>query len=219
MKNIVPGSIAVLAAMLLSPHAAQAQGTTLRLSSLSQTYTGAKGVGSDLWLAEWFRTGSNLGGYTLDSIQLGMADASGNPSGFAVMLYSQSGNATGIDPGSSLGSLTGSDSPSTTGVYSYTPTVELTLRPGTAYFVVMTAGAAVGTGAYNWGESAFPPDRTGGWGTDNAIFRSTDGASGWSPSLPYQGIGQFAIYATAIPEPGALSLTLLGGLLLMRHRR
>ncbi len=36
---------------------------------------------------------------------------------------------------------------------------------------------------------------------------------------PYLGIGQLAIYATAVPEPAAFSLAVLGGLLLLRYRR
>ncbi len=76
MRHIVLGSVAALV-VALSPYPTQAQGT-LYLSSLSQTYTGAKAVGSDSWLTELFVTGSNPGGYTLDSIRLGMADASGN---------------------------------------------------------------------------------------------------------------------------------------------
>ena len=52
---------------------------------------------------------NNGGGYSLNSIQLGMADASGNPSGFTVMLYAQDYNHFGgIVPGSSLATLNGS---------------------------------------------------------------------------------------------------------------
>jgi hypothetical protein len=220
MKNIVSIGIVAFAAMLLSQRVGQAQGTMLYLSSLSQTYTDTKPVGSDSWLAARFVTGNNTGGYTLDSIQLGMADGSGSPSGFAVMLYSRSGNPAAILPGNSLGALSGPASPSSAGVYSYTPAASLTLSPGTHYFVVATAGTAVANGAYNLGLSAYPPaTATGGWGAGNVIYRSTDGALTWSQPLPYQGIGQFAIYATAIPEPGALTLAILGGLLLMRHCR
>lgn len=220
MKNIVLGSVAALATALLSPHAAQAQGTTLYLSSLSQTYTGSAAVGSDSWLTDRFSTGSNPGGYTLDSVQLGMADASANPSGFAAMLYSSTGLPAGIFPGSNLGTLLGPASPSIAGVYSYTPAASLRLSPGTDYFVVLTAATAVASGAFNWGLSAYPPTTAGaGWGEGNGVFRSANGASGWSAAGPYLGTAQFAIYATAIPEPGALSLALLGGLLLLRYRR
>ena len=65
----------------------QAQGTMTYLSSLSQSSTGSDPVGSDSWLAAIVWNGNNPGGYSLDSIQLGMADASGFPSNFTVMLY------------------------------------------------------------------------------------------------------------------------------------
>jgi hypothetical protein len=55
---------------------------------LSQTPTGSVSVGSDSWLAADFITGTSANGYSLDSIQLGMANASGSPTNFTVMLYS-----------------------------------------------------------------------------------------------------------------------------------
>jgi len=219
MKNVILSGVVALASTLLSSHLGQAQSSTRYLSSLSQTYTGVEAVGSDSWLAERFSTGSNPGGYTLDSIQLGMGDASGNPAGFAVMVYTNSGSAQGVFPGGSLGSLAGVASPSTAGVYSYTPPGNLTLSPGTYYFVVLTAGTAIADGAYNWGLSAYPPSSSEGWAERNGAFRSSNGISGWSSVVPYQGIGQLAIYATPIPEPGVLGLVVLGGLLLVRHRR
>jgi hypothetical protein len=218
MKTTVLGGIVALMAALLSPRMGQAQGT-LYVSTLTQTPTGSAAVGSDSWLAEFFETGNNAGGYTLNSIQLGMADASGNPRGFAVMLYSEIGWPVGLAPGSSLGSLSGSSSPSAAGTYAYAATVNLTLSPNTFYFVVLTAGTTVADGAYNWSESAYPPSSGDGWRGGNGIIQSINGTSGWSPTPPYQGIGQLAISATAVPEPGVLSLVALGGLLLLRRRQ
>ena len=191
MKRIVLSSVAALTAVLLSSHAAQAQGTTPYLSSLSQTYTGSAGVGSNSWLAMQLLTGSSPGGYTLNSIQLGMAGASGNPSGFAAMLYSKSDNPGGVLPGSSLGAMTGSASPSSAGVYSYTPTASLTLSPATYYFIVLTSTTAVADGAFNLGLSTYPPTTAiAGWAEGNGVMRSSNGTSGWSPTVPYLGIGQ-----------------------------
>ncbi len=219
MKHIVLGSVAIFATALLSPHDAQAQGT-LYLSSLNAVSSGSMAAASDSWLAVPFGVGSNPGGYTLNSVQLGMADASGNPSGFAVMLYADAGYASGAVPGSSLGSLTGSASPSTAGVYIYAPAQSLTLSPRATYFVVMTAATPLASGAYGWSASAGGYSYSPGWGEGGAFFRSANGTSGWSLALPIPGIGQLAIYATAVPEPAAFSLAVLGGLLLlMRHRR
>ena len=125
---------AALVAALSSPHVLQAQGT-LYLSSLSQSSTGSQALGSNAWLAEFFVTGINPGGYTLDSIQLGMVNASGSPSGFEVMLYDRSPDPNAIWPGSFVGGLAGSASPSTAGVYTYTPDVNLVLSPNALYFI------------------------------------------------------------------------------------
>jgi len=52
--------------------------------------------------------------------------------------------------GSSLGSLSGSAAPVTADVYIYTPASDLTLSPGTTYFIVLTAGTAVANGTFEW---------------------------------------------------------------------
>jgi hypothetical protein len=70
---------------------------TAYLSNLGQSSTGSLAVGSDSWLAASFGTGTNEGGYELNSIQLAMTDASGNPSGFTVMIYTN-GESGAIAP-------------------------------------------------------------------------------------------------------------------------
>src|SRR5258705_1367541 len=81
----------------------QAQGTTY-ISNLGQASGGSVVVGSDSWRAESFLTGTNPGGYTLDSIQLLTTLASGNPSGFSISVYSS--NAMNFRyPGNSIGPL------------------------------------------------------------------------------------------------------------------
>src|ERR1035438_9179425 len=87
-KTIISGIIASVFG-LLAPHIAQAQGT-LYVSSLGLTSSGSASVGSDSWLATDIRTGTNAGGYLLNSVQLALADASGTPSGFTAMLYNRS---------------------------------------------------------------------------------------------------------------------------------
>jgi hypothetical protein len=86
MKKIISSSIVAIG--LFSQQFLQAQGTMTYLSNLGQPTVGTNAVGSDSWLAAGFYTGTNAGGYLLDSIQLGMANASGNPTNFTVMLYS-----------------------------------------------------------------------------------------------------------------------------------
>ncbi len=126
MKNV----IIMVSVILLTQQITQAQGT-IYLSNLGQPSAGSLAVGSDSWVAAMFQTGANAGGYVLNSVQLGMADASGNPSGFTVMIYANIVPPIGIFPGNSLGTLTDSLNPVTSGIYTYTPRSSLTLLPGT----------------------------------------------------------------------------------------
>ena len=184
---------------------AHAQGT-IYLSNLGQVSNGSAPVASDSWLAADFRTGTNTGGYLLDSVQLAMTDASGNPSGFTAMLYSAIGGVA-IFPGSSLGALNGSLNPVTSSVYTYTPTSSLALSPSTHFFIVLTAGTAVADGAYDWRVTDTASMGFDGWSANTSLCHSSDG-SGWHF---FSGtLAQFALTATPIPEPSASSLLLMG---------
>src|ERR1039458_2607755 len=110
MKSI----ISMFVVGLLAQQIAVAQGTTTYLSNLGQASAGSLAVGSDSWLAEAFRTGADAGGYVLDSVQLSLADASGSPSGFTVMLYAT--NPSTPAPFSYLTTLHGSLDPVAAGV-------------------------------------------------------------------------------------------------------
>jgi len=209
--------IITVAMALLVSQTARTQGTAY-LSNLGQSSSGSNPVGSNSWDAVLFQAGNNASGYTLDSIQLGMADASGNPSDFTVMLYSAIVLA-GSFPGSSLGTLDGSLNPTTAGIYTYVPGSSLTLSPNTLYYLVLTAGTAVSNGAYQWDYASSPaynPSDNWGWGNG---LRSSNGTS-WSLLGAYPNdYPQFAIDATAIPEPGILGLLGLGGFGFLWHRR
>lgn len=214
MKKVI-NSIILLAVTLLAPQITRAQGT-FYLSNLGQSSTGSLAVGSNSWLATAFRTGNNAGGYVLDSIQIGMTDALGNPSDFAVMLYTF--DTAAPIPGNSLGILNGSLNPVTGGIYAYTPTSNLTLLPNTYYYIVLTAGTAVASGSYNWsyvGANSYNP--SAGWVGFGGVLPSSNGLS-W-PGGGYSVDPQYAITASAIPEPGVSSLLALGGLGFLWQRR
>jgi hypothetical protein len=191
------------------------------MSNLGQPSSGSLAVGSDSWLAVAFVTGTNTGGYMLNSIQLGMTDASGNPNGFTAMLY-YGESPGGPLPVSSLGTLSGSTDPLTGGIYTYTPASSLTLSPSTIYFIVLTAGTTVANGAYEWSyvnTSSYNPSDS--WAGGFA-FGSSDGSLySWRPlgDYPPGSFSQYAIDATAVPEPGVFGLFGLGGLFLAWHRR
>jgi hypothetical protein len=204
MKTKLTIGIIVLAVGLLAPQIISAQGTVY-LSNLSQSSTGSLPVGSDSWYAALFFTGNNADGYALNSIQLEMTDASGNPDGFTAMIYSI--NPFAFIPGNNLDTLNGSLNPLTADTYTYIPTSNLTLLPNKYYLIVLTSGTAVVNGAYNWslaGANSYNP--SDGWNT-GAIATSSNGSS-WSGFVA--DYPQFAINATAVPEPTGLGLLALG---------
>jgi hypothetical protein len=215
MKNNIINGIIVFAVALLAPQILQAQGTMTYLSNVDQASAGSLTVGSDLWLAAAFQTGTNASGYTLDSIELGMADASGSPSGFTVTLYKRYTGALDIR-GPSLGTLDGSLNPTTAGIYTYTPDSSLTLSANTQYVIMLSAGTTVASGAYDWSVANGSYDTSGNWGIAG-IFSSSDGGSRWT-GISGNAV-QFSIDAIPIPEPGVLALSGLGGLLLLWHCR
>lgn len=212
MKTLV--IIGAIALGLSIPRMVRAQGIVY-LSNLGQASAGSLALGSDSWMATAFGTGTNSGGYSLSSVQLEMVDASGNPSSFTVILFTAVG-VSGLEPGSSLSTLNGSANPSAAGIYTYTPTSSLTLSPGTTYFIVLTAGTTIANGAYEWSFASSFNNGIDGWGAAYSILNSTDGLH-WN--FAHSGAAQFAISATAIPEPGILGLLGLGGLAFLRHRR
>jgi hypothetical protein len=199
---------------LVARQITQAQGTTY-VSTLGQSSSGGAPIGSDSWRAAAFRTGSNSGGYILDSVQIAMTGASGVPTGFTVMLYA------GFFPQSGLTSLSGSANPSTAGVYDYTPPSSLALAPRTYYNVVLTAGTPTANGAYGWSTAVWSPglfNQSGGWAGyfigASCNYTSTDGLA-WYVAESDPGLFQFAVNATPVPEPGVLAFLLLGGLSLI----
>jgi len=218
MKKIILLAISAFALAVLSPHIAQAQGT-LYVSSLGLTSSGSASVGSNSWLAAYLLTGTNAGGYLLNSVELALADASGTPSGFTAMIYNYNPHiGVAVLPGSSLGTLNGSLNPVAGGIYTYSPASTLTLSPSTSYFIVLTAGTAVANGAYEWSfASTGAPTLSGGWIAAGPLLSSSDGLN-WGSLASV--VPQFAIYATPpVPEPSTLGLFVLGGFLLVWHRR
>jgi hypothetical protein len=209
MKKTIIGIYFVMIFVISATQTVLGQGSVTFLSNVDQNSAGGSAVGSDSWLAAGFVTGNNAGGYVLNSVELGMTDASGNPSDLTVMIYSRA-NFLGISPGANLGTLDGAASPATAGNYNYTPSSTIALSPGTDYFIVLTSMAAVADGAYNWsyaGANNYNP--AGGWVSFGGGWTSGNGSS-WNAATSV--LSQFAIDATAAPEPGAVGLLALGGL-------
>jgi hypothetical protein len=213
MKNAIMSGLVVVAMGLLAPKTVWSQGT-LYVSSLDQPSAGSAAVGSDSWLAAWFRTGSNPGGYVLDSVQLDMTPGTGDPSGFTVQLYTGVQINGAVLPGSSLATLTGSSEPVAASLYTYTAS-DLTLSSYSDYYIVLTAGTPVASGAYVWSFDNSTAVTSGGWSGSDYLFSSSDGSS-WNSHFEDP---QFSLTATAVPEPEPLYLLGLPGLLFFAWRR
>ena len=216
MKQTIISSLIGFALALLAPQIVQAQGTMAYLSSLDSTSAGSLAVGSNSWWGVYWGTGTNASGYTLDSIQLAMTDATGSPRNFTVMLFEGGEFITGLLMGTNIGTMDGSLSPTTAGLYTFTPASNITLLPRENYEIVLTAGTAVANGAYDWSNAgAYSYNESGGW-FGSFSLASTDGIN-WNELL--HDYPQYAITVTDVPEPGVLSLFGWGGVAFLWHRR
>ena len=191
------------------------------LSNLDQPSVGSLAVGSNSWVAGVFIVGQNPGGYVLNSVELAMSNASGNPSGLQVMIYSAGGG--GYTPANYIGTLNGSLDPVTAGEYTFTPSAPITFLSNGGYAIVLTSGTAIADGAYEWsygGANSYNP--TGGWLTlPDGVAGAWTSSNGSLPSWVNNGSAfpQFAVEATPVPEPGLLSFFFLGGLHFVSRRR
>ena len=208
--------VIIFLAVLLTQQVIQAQGTVY-LSNLDQPSAGSLAVGSDSWYAPMFITGPNTGGYSLDLVQLEMAGASGDPSVFTAMIYSETG-IFGSFPGTNLCNLNGSTDPLTAGINTYMPASSLVLSPNTMYFIVLTGGTTIASGAYEWSyQNTGSYNPIDNWHTAVPLW-SNNGSSWHSTGPPFYSL-QYAITATAIPEPSMSWLFLLGSAMLFYLRR
>ena len=194
------------------PQTILAQGTVY-VSNLGQPSVGSLPVGSDSWHAAQFSIGAFPPTYLLNSVQLRMNGATGNPSDFTVTVHTNK-QSSFASPGGSIGQLVGSTNPATAGIYTYSPTTPFFLNPlgvGSVFFIVVTAGTPVAGDAYAWSAAGSPSYSTvNQWTGGTKSYYSNDGTS-WilnSASFP-----QFAVNASPwVPEPSAGMLFLMGSL-------
>ena len=190
---------------LLNASSAFAQGTTY-LSNLDAASAGSQTIASDAWVAAWFETPSGSDVYSLDSIQLLMNSPSGNPSGFSLVLYNP---FMPLRPENILTTLSGSE-PSSPGIFTYTAS-GVSLLPATVYWFAVTGGTPAGAGGYQWNYADTVSLPVKGWFQGDSSQFSADGIN-WGRGPAHQ---QFAINATAIPEPSTLALVGLAGFCLV----
>lgn len=163
-----------------------------------------------------FQTGANAAGYTLNSISLSFAAASGNPSSWPVYLFllGNTPNPTGPGGTNDLGgfgtvitgsSFSASGLPLSANLYTFTPQSSVTLAPDADYWFEVRGGNT--SGAYEWNYTAATTAAIDGWSIGSALAASGTGSVGTSlTDAPV-----FSINATqVVPEPGSLSLAVMG---------
>jgi len=204
MKKVLLRMLSVSSlVLLLAPQATRAQGV-LYLSNLGETAIGEGAIGSNACVAQMFVTGTNAGGYLVNSVQLLMNAPSGSPAGFEVSIFSKNGNPhsfhfPGDVPTNSLGTLAGPN-PAIGGTLTYVSADGIYLSPSTVYFLVLRAATPTNQGAYSWSaSSASTPVLTNSFRIENSYFASADNVN-WT-WVARQKMFQFGLYASAAPPP------------------
>jgi hypothetical protein len=191
--------------------AALCAGATTLSDNLAASTFGAEQVTGPNWLTAGFRTDSSS--YVLSSVTVLMQQDT--PGTLNLALYSnttmQPANQLGFQPGAPLGSITATKSfPSLFGPVTFSGN-HLMLAPNTRYWLVMSAPVS---GTYEW---AFEEGNGGsGVGFYSSWGDSGDSGTSWFTSSEQP--MQMTVIGTAIPEPVAFWLILLGGAVLTRAR-
>jgi hypothetical protein len=165
---------------------------------------------------EGFRTGSDPLGYRLNSVTLHLGGATGNPGDFVLELYE--GYLFGTN--GPIGEFVVTSNPTVAGLYYFDfADDDLILAPATRYMIVASAPDATGrtVSQYGWRQANFPTVTSGpGWLIIGPTF-SNNGGANWTSvrSEPFQ----FAIDATAIPEPTSILLAGLACAVMCHHFR
>lgn len=202
-QNSLIRSLTVIGLLSAATTQIHAQGT-MYVSNLGETsYDGGPfdyGQNTAHALSVGFISGTNAGGYNLDSIQILMGNNAIGPGGFYVSIFTDNGG----QPGTSLGSLSGSPSPYIAGTYTYTSS-GIELSSLTPYWLVVSSDSP-----YFWED------------TLSANYISNEGWSivenGSSEQLQF-GVNADPLGIDPVPEPGTLAFLGLEGLAVMLIRR
>jgi hypothetical protein len=196
------------------PFVALCQGTMVYVSSINTPPGGFGEVAGNSWLAQGFGTGSHSSGYMVTGVQLQLTNATGNPSGLTVSIYSQN-NLIPHLPGSSLGPLTGDANPLSGGIYSYSA-ASVVLSPNTRYYLVVTSSQPLSMGAFRWQTKATTSPVEMNGLSSGFPAESVDGTA-WERRA--SSMFQFSVTAMTVPEPRGLTLMLTAASLTIRPHR
>ncbi len=159
--------------------AADEKTSQVTVSNLGETTPGWQLVGQD-WSenqkrASGFTTGSNTGGYTLNSVTVRIVSVLGSPTGYTVAVHA---NSSGSPAATATYTLTG-DAPTGAGDYTYTCSGSCDLSASTRYFLVLSGtGDGQGRDVYenrttgSDAETNVPSNS--GWSIDNLLQKKTD---------------------------------------------
>lgn len=179
------------------------------VSNLGEASSGGlpfnNGGTQDLWFAQAFDTGTSSGGYSLDSIELSLG-VTGSPVGSVVVyLYGSAGAAPGAQE-----EIVNSGTPSASGTYAFTAS-GIMLSPSTRYWIVAMATAPADVNPYSWNVSSTSNySSSDSWDIYQVTQWTSSDGSTWITSFLVAPPLQFAVSATAVPEPGVLSLAGIG---------
>jgi hypothetical protein len=219
-----PRSLLVVAALCLGrliSHDAAAQTTfisNLAESDNSDLAIRSPSSGGPSMIAGAFDTG-NASLYNLNSIALRMDNAFGTPGGgFNLSVWTDNAGV----PDTLIGTLTGNADPATAGTYTYNAS-GITLSPLTQYWVVATSLSSNPDpqNYYFWAvtqSNAY--SSSGGWSMVTGVNYGSNDGTNWEAQAPDYTL-QFSVTATAVPEPGTVTLIMLcaGVAALKRLRR
>ncbi len=184
------------------------------LSNLPGGFGGAHTAGTQ-FNSHAFTTGSNSGGYTLDSAVVAITSVTGSPGDFVVGIHAASGD----DPGALLENLAGAD-PGAAGNHTFT-SGGITLDANTTYHIQLSSPTSGMGNSYSLSTtSGGTATSTDGWTMAADGRQSFNSGGSWS-SLSLGGELIYAINATPVPEPHEyalfVGLGLIGFVAARRH--
>lgn len=189
-------ALAGCAVSLLASQLARAQGVVTYLDNTSQPIGGSNEFGL---VGFQFQTGTNAGGYTLNSIQLLFADARGNPYPGLIAYVTQDLNGS---PGNWIEVFQPVANPEVAGIYTFMPSTNPAYYSGNSFLTNsanfwMFIGNTIGSSS-------------GSYALDYANTAAAAASDGWfitgRTGIGQIGIPMFSINATPVPEPSTFAL-------------
>ncbi len=162
-----------------------------------------------------FTTGSNAGGYTLDSVTVAIESIAGSPGDLVVGIHA----ASGADPAELLEDLAGAD-PGAAGNHTFT-SAGTHLDANTTYHIQLSSPTSSSGNSYIF-EYTYSSAQTSsdGWEIANSSRESSNSGGSWS-NFSTGRMHRFSIQATPVPEPHEYAmfagLGLIGFVAARRH--